>query len=155
MPYSIRKLPNKDLYRVVNKRTGQIHARATSLENAKRQVALLHMIDARKDGEGLLQQPVVTRLETSPRKGKKLRAILSNGRTIDFGSASSQTFSEGAPVTKMQNYWRRHLANPIERQRIEGLELSPALLSAYILWYGPSIKRNMEVLNDLLRHGRR
>ena len=55
----------------------------------------------------------------------------------------------------MQNYWRRHLANPIERQRIEDLELSPALLSAYILWYGPSIKRNMEVLNDLLRHGRR
>jgi hypothetical protein len=46
MPYSIRKLPKKDLYRVYNTKTKEIHSYGTSLENAKKQVKLLHMIDA-------------------------------------------------------------------------------------------------------------
>ncbi len=46
MPYSIRKLPKKDLYRVYNTETKVIHSYATTLENAKKQVKLLHMVDA-------------------------------------------------------------------------------------------------------------
>jgi len=46
MPYSIRKLPNQDLYRVYNTGTKAIHSYATTLENAKKQVKLLHMVDA-------------------------------------------------------------------------------------------------------------
>jgi len=46
MPYSIRKLPKKDLYRVYNTQTKEVHSYATTLENAKKQVKLLHMVDA-------------------------------------------------------------------------------------------------------------
>ena len=46
MPYTIRKLPNQNLYRVYNSVTKEIHSYATTLENAKKQVKLLHMIDA-------------------------------------------------------------------------------------------------------------
>lgn len=46
MPIVYRKLPNKDLYRVYNTKTKEIHSYGTTLENAKKQVRLLHMIDA-------------------------------------------------------------------------------------------------------------
>ena len=46
MPYNIRKLPNQELYRVYNKQTKAVHSYATTLENAKKQVKLLHMVDA-------------------------------------------------------------------------------------------------------------
>ena len=44
MPYNIRKLPNQDLYRVYNKDTKSVHSYSTTLENAKKQVALLEGI---------------------------------------------------------------------------------------------------------------
>jgi hypothetical protein len=56
MPYSIRKLPNQDLYRVYNKQTKVIHSYSTTLANAKKQVTLLNMVDAgvplKKKGKG-------------------------------------------------------------------------------------------------------
>jgi len=45
MPLVIRKLPNKELYKVYNKETKKVHSYATTLENAKRQVSLLKDID--------------------------------------------------------------------------------------------------------------
>lgn len=45
MPYKIRKLPNKDLYRVYNKDTGKIFSYGTTLEKAKKQIRFLHMIE--------------------------------------------------------------------------------------------------------------
>jgi len=50
MPYNIRKLPNQDLYRVYNKDTKSVHSYSTTLENAKKQVALLEGI---KEGNGI------------------------------------------------------------------------------------------------------
>jgi hypothetical protein len=56
MPYSIRKLPNQDLYRVYNKQTKAVHSYSTTLANAKKQVTLLNMVDAgvplKKQGKG-------------------------------------------------------------------------------------------------------
>jgi hypothetical protein len=46
MPYTIRKLPNQNLYKVYNTETKTIHSYATTLENANKQVKLLHMVDA-------------------------------------------------------------------------------------------------------------
>ena len=46
MPYSLRKVRNKELYKVYNTDTGKIHSKATSLENAKKQIKLLYMVDA-------------------------------------------------------------------------------------------------------------
>jgi len=48
MPYAIRKLPKQNLYRVYNKETKAIHSYGTTLENAKKQVALLN---SKKDKE--------------------------------------------------------------------------------------------------------
>lgn len=45
MPYQIRKLPNKNLYRVSNKETGKVYSYGTTLENAKKQVRFLNMTD--------------------------------------------------------------------------------------------------------------
>lgn len=45
MPYKIRKLPNKDLYRVYNTQTGHVHAKGTTLEKAKRMIRLLNAVD--------------------------------------------------------------------------------------------------------------
>jgi hypothetical protein len=45
MPIIIRKLPNKDLYKVYNKDTKKIYSSATTLDNAKKQVALLKDIE--------------------------------------------------------------------------------------------------------------
>jgi hypothetical protein len=45
MPYGIRKLPNKQLYRVYNKDTKKVHAEATTLDNAKKQVRLLYSLE--------------------------------------------------------------------------------------------------------------
>ena len=43
MPYAIRKLPNKNLYKVYNKDTKTVYSHAATKENAQKQVKLLHM----------------------------------------------------------------------------------------------------------------
>ena len=45
MPYVMRKLPKQDLYRVYNAKTKEVHSYGTTLENAKKQITLLNMID--------------------------------------------------------------------------------------------------------------
>jgi len=45
MPYKIRKLPDKNEYKVSNKKTGVIHSKGSTLANAKKQITLLNMID--------------------------------------------------------------------------------------------------------------
>lgn len=48
MPYGIRKLPNKNLYRVYNRETDEIYAKATKRGNAEKQIRLLNMIESKK-----------------------------------------------------------------------------------------------------------
>ena len=45
MPYTIRKVRNKDCYKVVNKINDRIYAKCSTLENAKKQKRLLDAID--------------------------------------------------------------------------------------------------------------
>jgi hypothetical protein len=45
MPYSIRKLPNKNLYRVRQMNSGKIAAKGTTLKKAQAQVRLLYMMN--------------------------------------------------------------------------------------------------------------
>jgi len=67
MPYKIRKLPNKNKYRVYNSDTGVIHAHSTTLENAKSQLRLLYMIE-KKTGTGAAIQRAIgrTRIRDEP-----------------------------------------------------------------------------------------
>ncbi len=45
MPYQIRKLPNRNCFRVRNPENGRVYSECTSLEKAKAQVKLLRAID--------------------------------------------------------------------------------------------------------------
>lgn len=47
MPLTITKLKGGK-YKVVNKKTGKVHSKATTLSNAQKQVRLINMIDAMK-----------------------------------------------------------------------------------------------------------
>ncbi len=47
MPYEIKYL-GKDRYQVINKHSGKILSKSTTLEKAKKQVKLLHWIDRLK-----------------------------------------------------------------------------------------------------------
>ena len=48
MPFTIRKLPCKNKYRVKNAVNGTIHSYATSLLHAQRQVRLMHAVDQQR-----------------------------------------------------------------------------------------------------------
>ena len=45
MPFNIRKVRNKDCYRVKNIKNNKIHAICSTKENALKQIRLLHAID--------------------------------------------------------------------------------------------------------------
>ena len=45
MPYKLFKIRNKDLYKVVNSKTGKIHSSGTTKDKAKAQVRLLENIE--------------------------------------------------------------------------------------------------------------
>ena len=49
MPYSVRKVPNKNCYRVSNKKTKKVFAKCTSKKNATRQMRLLRAIENNKN----------------------------------------------------------------------------------------------------------
>ena len=48
MPYSIRKLPGKNKYRVRQMNTGKIVAKGTTLDKAKAQIRFLNVLHALK-----------------------------------------------------------------------------------------------------------
>ena len=97
---------------------------------------------------------MISQVIKSDRKGKKYNAILTDGKEIHFGSDVSQTYVEGASKQKRDNYFKRHLANPVEKEHVENLVMSPALLSAYLLWLTPSLENNIKTLNKELRKKR-
>lgn len=43
MPFKMRKLPNKNRYRVYNPETGRVYSYSTTLEKAKAQIRFLYM----------------------------------------------------------------------------------------------------------------
>lgn len=54
MPFGIRKLPNKDLYKVFNKETKEIYSNGSTLENAEKQIRLLYSLENDNiKGEGI------------------------------------------------------------------------------------------------------
>ena len=48
MPYKKIKLPNKNKYKVVNKKTGEIKAKSTSKKKADNQIRLLNYVETSK-----------------------------------------------------------------------------------------------------------
>jgi hypothetical protein len=50
MPFTMRKLPKKELYRVYNTKTKRVHAYGTTLEKAKKQIRFLYMNERKMSG---------------------------------------------------------------------------------------------------------
>lgn len=48
MPYIIRKVRNKECYRVKNAKTGKVYAFCTTLNKAKAQIRLLESLENKK-----------------------------------------------------------------------------------------------------------
>ena len=69
MPFEIRKLPNRNCYRIRNSKTGQIHAKCSSYENAQAQLRLLRGIEY-----GNFKPTGKPRRRTSVRKTTKRRS---------------------------------------------------------------------------------
>jgi hypothetical protein len=93
----------------------------------------------------------IIRIEQSPIKHKRLRAILNDGSHVDFGLDTGSTYIDHKDPEIKYRYWARHYANKTERYLIDNMIMSPSLLSAYILWGAyPSIKKNVEWLNHKL-----
>jgi len=98
----------------------------------------------------------IIRIEQSPIKHKRLRAILEDGSYVDFGLKNDDgtfgsTYIDHHDIKKRLNYWMRHYENKTERHLIDNFILSPSLLSDYILWGAyPNIRKNVEWLNHRL-----
>jgi len=93
----------------------------------------------------------------SPRKTKRFRAFWvdkeGKERHTDFGQPLGFTFIDGADESVRRNYWKRHMANPLERAKIVQLTPSPALYSAYLLWgESQDIDKNIKTLNRLFKY---
>jgi len=91
----------------------------------------------------------------SPRKDKRFRAVIDDGshlqKYIDFGDINGSTYIDHGDKVKRFNFLLRHLSNPLEQDKIFNLELSPALLSARLLWGRTvSLETNLKELNTLL-----
>lgn len=91
-------------------------------------------------------------ISKSPRANKRFRVVVKHkdGTTanVDFGYAGATTYIDGATEKQRENYLKRHMANATEKRLIENLIVSPALMSAKLLW-GSSrdINRNIASLN--------
>jgi hypothetical protein len=93
----------------------------------------------------------ITKVEASPKKNKRFRAFLDDGRFYDFGLLGARTFLEDRSHDERINYWKRHLGNKREKELIETLTISPSVLSAFILWGETrDLNKNVKILNELI-----
>jgi len=87
MPYNFRKLPNQNLYRVYNSKTKEIHSYGTTLENAKKQIKLLNMIDAGvplKKGNGIKNPILLEMFKGTGSVGKQAKKMGFQVTSLDF-----------------------------------------------------------------------
>ena len=83
-------------------------------------------------------------------KPSKRFVALYNNKKYYFGSPSGYTYIDGASDAVKENYVARHMANKVERYRIQNRIMSPALLAMMILWNTPDIRKNIKILNKML-----
>lgn len=98
---------------------------------------------------------MITKVVQLPRgTNKRFMAELSlNGYTkrIKFGAPGGSTYLDHGDKKKRKNYWKRHMANPVEKYRIENFVPSAALLSAFLLWgESTDLRENVDALNTVL-----
>jgi len=93
---------------------------------------------------------MIIRIEPSPLKQKRFRAIFDSGRKIDFGYSGAKTYLDGVDASVRESYRKRHYGNATEKKLIDELIPSASLLSYYLTW-GDSrdIEQNRKKLNQM------
>lgn len=98
---------------------------------------------------------MIVEIKPSPLINKRYRAIMDDGRKVDFGFKNPKTMEYGATYidhhsgTLRNAYRARHLANPVEKRLIDNIIVSPATLSYWILWGDHrTIAENVKALNN-------
>ena len=124
MPFTIRKLPKRDLYRVRNPVTGRVLAKATTLKKARQQVRLV--------GNSVYY------LEKNPDSKKKFKVTLPTGKTVKFGARAYSDYTLHKNRARMDRYLARHRTR--EDWTKKGIN-SAGFWSRWILWSEPGLKR--------------
>lgn len=95
-------------------------------------------------------QMKIINLTDSPKKSKRYRVTMDNGKHYDFGLDTGSTYIDHYDKKKRMAYIARHLGNLSEKRLIDSLTPSPALFSMVLLW-GPytNINDNIRYLNSL------
>ncbi len=89
-------------------------------------------------------------IRKSPVKYKRFRVFMDDGKYFDFGMDGGSTYIDHHNKLIRKNYWKRHYANPTEKELIDNLVPSPSLFSAYLLWGDDTdIYKNINHLNTL------
>ena len=92
---------------------------------------------------------MIVKIEKSPRKMKRYRVIMDNGKHYDFGLDGGSTFVDHNDLQKRENYRKRHLGNATEKKLITGLIPSASLFSYWLLWGDyPDLQKNIKALNS-------
>ena len=91
-------------------------------------------------------------LEDSPKKNKRYRVTMTDGKFYDFGLKNAVTYLENKDPIKRTNYLKRHMGNETEKYLIENYIPSPSLFSAMLLWgYSTDLDKNIKFLNSAFR----
>lgn len=92
-------------------------------------------------------------ISESPKKNKRFRVFLDDGRHFDFGLKNPKygTYIDHHDKQKRLNYISRHLANYNEKKLIDSITPSAALFSMMLLWgESTDLYENIEILNEFL-----
>ena len=93
----------------------------------------------------------IVSITKSPRKDKRFRVTLNDGRRFDFGLIDGSTYIDHHDITKRNNYRARPIANVKERNLIKQYIPSPALFSYYLLWGNSTdLNKNIQLLNKII-----
>lgn len=177
MPYSIRKLPNKELYRVYNSKTKAIHSYATTLENAKKQVRLLYSLE--KEG-GALSMTEKREIATEIKPITEEKAIKSYGdlekvkdnippptsrkgnEFVDFFTFLERLETEGNKGISFFDFWenkslylkKNYVKNLVEKLTGSGnYTLLKALWQVFGVYFGaPQIFKPVIAMNVYARY---
>jgi len=94
----------------------------------------------------------IINLTDSPKKNKRFRVYMDDGKHYDFGLDTGSTYIDHHDKQKRLAYIARHLGNVREKKLIDNLIPSPALFSMVLLWgKHTNIDDNIKYLNRMFR----
>lgn len=86
------------------------------------------------------------RVIRSPKPKKKFRAILEDGRTVDFGARGYSDYTKHKNPSRMRAYVSRHGGSGLQNWGITGID-TPGFWSRWYLWGRPSIEETRKFMS--------